>query len=77
MRFKGWFFLCWCGVWERMLLRQQGSTYQQSGRVWPSPSTCKLYIRNENSAGIFKQSVGARNQVGIGLSYRTVAELVP
>jgi hypothetical protein len=33
-------------------------------------------------AGIFKQSMGARNRVGIGLSYRparlhSVAELVP
>jgi hypothetical protein len=34
------------------------------------------------SAGIFKQSMGARNRVGIGLSYRpaklqSLAELVP
>jgi hypothetical protein len=33
-------------------------------------------------AGIFKQSMGARNRVGIGLSYRparlhTLAELIP
>ncbi len=36
----------------------------------------------ENCAGIFKQSTGARNRVGIGLSYRPVrihrlAELIP
>jgi hypothetical protein len=36
----------------------------------------------ENSAGIFKQSVGVRNRVGIGLSYRSarlkrLAELIP
>jgi hypothetical protein len=35
-----------------------------------------------NCAGIFKQSIGARNRVGIGLSYRParlhrLAELVP
>ncbi len=34
------------------------------------------------SAGIFKQSIGARNRVGIGMSYRSarlhsLAELVP
>ncbi len=27
-------------------------------------------IDDSNRAGIFKQSMGARNQVGIGLSYR-------
>ncbi len=36
----------------------------------------------ENSAGLFKQSMGARNRIGIGLSYRparlyAVAELIP
>ncbi len=35
-----------------------------------------------NCAGIFKQSMGARNRVGIGMSYRPVrlhgrAELIP
>jgi hypothetical protein len=40
------------------------------------------YCTAEASAGIFKQSMGARNRVGIGLSYRParllrLAELIP
>jgi hypothetical protein len=47
--------------------------------VWKSAVTCFKYqvylyglgtISPSNCAGILKQSVGARNQVGIGLSYR-------
>jgi hypothetical protein len=30
----------------------------------------EVYSKKETSAGIFKQSMGARNPVGIGLSYR-------
>jgi hypothetical protein len=41
-----------------------------------------LFMEQEDSAGIVKQSVGARNRVGIGLSYRParlhrLAELIP
>jgi hypothetical protein len=45
--------------------------------------TSSSYVKDpESCAGIFKQSIGARNQVGIGLSYRparlrSLAELVP
>ena len=40
------------------------------------------FMQIDISAGIFKQSMGARNRVGIGLSYRpaklhSLAELVP
>jgi hypothetical protein len=39
-------------------------------------------LAQESCAGIFKQSMGARNRVGIGLSYRPTrlhrhAELIP
>ena len=41
-----------------------------------------LFMEQEDSAGIVNQSVGARNRVGIGLSYRParphrLAELIP
>jgi hypothetical protein len=44
--------------------------------------TVAYFVQLENCAGISEQSIGARNRVGIGLSYRparlhSLAELVP
>ena len=38
------------------------------GNLIKAPKTC--FPITVNNAGIFKQSMGARNRVGIGLSYR-------
>ncbi len=45
----------------------------------PTDSTVSEDAGIEPSAGIFKQSKGATNRVGIGLSYRStrLAELIP
>ncbi len=44
----------------------------------PSPQH-RIFCHQEIRAGIFKQSMGARHRVGIGLSYRParLAELIP
>jgi len=48
----------------------------------PLYSTVVYFFQFENCAGISEQSIGARNRVGIGLSYRparlhSLEELVP
>jgi hypothetical protein len=48
----------------------------------PPPKSLKLLHPSELCAGIFKQSMGARNRLGMGLSYwparlHSPAELVP
>jgi hypothetical protein len=50
--------------------------------ISPVPIDDSLCIIGVISAGIFKQSMGARNRLGIGLSYRSsrlhsLAELIP
>ncbi len=57
---------------------------QKENVVWIWGRYLRIHIRNSVGfiAGIFKQSMGARNRVGIGLSYRparlhSLAELVP
>ena len=46
--------------------RTQGTRVQEQAGI----GTGTPAIRRGTSAGIFKQSVEARNRVGIGLSYR-------
>jgi hypothetical protein len=56
-----------------------------SKKYWENPAFLKdpaSGLRQLSSAGIFKQSMGARNKVGIGLSYRPawlhrLAEFIP
>jgi hypothetical protein len=66
-------------------MRGQWSTFLQA---WPIVLTTKPHekrrreIQNETRAGIFKESMGARNRGGIGLSYRParlhrLVELIP
>jgi hypothetical protein len=55
------------------LLPDYSSSSVPINRITARPTTC---------AGIFKQSIGARNRVGIGLSYRSarlhsLAESIP
>ncbi len=43
----------------------------------PSDSTVSEHAEIEPSAGIFKQSIGAKNGVGIGLSYLGIDSWAP
>ncbi len=60
----GFLFLLFCEIYHRGALNFQTSKY----RSIPNGGTNSRSDRS-NSAGIFKQSMGARNRVGIELSY--------
>jgi hypothetical protein len=72
------------GIFLNILLREKVTNERANNESFLKLSSdhAAFILFLETSAGIFKQSMGARNQVGIGLSYRpsrlhSLAELVP
>jgi hypothetical protein len=72
------------GIFLNILLREKVTNERANNesffKLFSDHAAFILFL--ETNAGIFKQSMGARNQVGIGLSYRparlhSLAELVP